>query len=271
MLQPKSDAPGDFAFHFDVNDSPMPSLVSLAKELRSATSALTFPGVPFVYEPLDYAWSIASSYLRTYGAGEKRVLLLGMNPGPFGMGQTGVPFGEVSFVRDWMQLDGKVTRPRVEHPKRPITGLATTRSEVSGKRLWGLFAKSHPVASTFFAQGMVMNYCPLLFLGETGANLTPDKLPKAARARLETICDEHLREAIAVLRPELVLGVGGYATGKIESLDLPIRIGTVPHPSPASPSANKDWEGQAKRALKDAGAGFLLARAPRTEALDECR
>jgi single-strand selective monofunctional uracil DNA glycosylase len=237
----------------------MSSLVTLAKQLRADTAALPFPGVPFVYQPLDYAWSIASSYLRTYGAGDKRVLLLGMNPGPFGMGQTGVPFGEVSFVRDWMRLEGKVTRPAAEHPKRPILGLLSQRSEVSGKRLWGLFAKAHPNATTFFDQAFVMNYCPLLFLGETGANLTPDKLPKPARARLEKICDEHLREAIAMLRPELVLGVGGYAAGKIASLELTrVKTGTIPHPSPASPSANKDWEGQAKRALSAVGASFLL-------------
>ncbi len=237
----------------------MSSLVTLAKQLRAATSALAFPGVPYVYEPLDYAWSIASSYLREYGAGQKRVLLLGMNPGPFGMGQTGVPFGEVSFVRDWMKLQGKVTRPRAEHPKRPITGLLSTRSEVSGKRLWGLFSRAHPDARTFFDQALVMNYCPLLFLSETGSNLTPDKLPKPARARLEKICDEHLREAIAMLRPELVIGVGGYAAGKIESLELAgAKTGLMPHPSPASPSANKDWDGQAKRALRDLDAGYLL-------------
>jgi len=216
--------------------------------------------VPFVYAPLDYAWSIASDYLKTYGSGQKRVLLLGMNPGPFGMGQTGVPFGEVSFVRDWMKLDGKVTQPRIAHPKRPITGLSCTRSEVSGKRLWGLFSSAHPKASTFFDQAFVLNYCPLLFLGPTGANLTPDKLPKPARAKLEKICDEHLREAISALHPELVLGVGGYAASKIESLELDnVRTGTVPHPSPASPSANKDWNGQAKRALKEVGASFLLS------------
>ena len=247
----------------------MTSLVTLAKQLRAATSALSFPGVPYVYEPLDYAWSIASSYLREYGAGQKRVLLLGMNPGPFGMGQTGVPFGEVSFVRDWMKLTGKVTRPATEHPKRPITGLSCTRSEVSGKRLWGLFAGAHPSARTFFDQAFVMNYCPLLFLGETGANLTPDKLPRPARARLEQICDEHLREAIAALRPELVIGVGGYAAGKIESLELArARTGVIPHPSPASPSANKDWDGQAKRALRALGADHLLRPGIATSAPD---
>ena len=235
------------------------SLVTLAQKLHETTAALKFPGVPFVYAPLDYAWPLAEQYLRKYGRGPKRVVLVGMNPGPFGMGQTGVPFGEVSFVRDWMKITGNVSRPANEHPKRPILGLASPRSEVSGKRLWGAIAKAHPDARTFFDQAFVLNYCPLLFLGETGANLTPDKLPKAARVELEALCDAHLRDTISALHPELVVGVGGYAGAKIASLGLDgIRHGTIPHPSPASPSANKDWEGQAKRALESLGAGFLL-------------
>ena len=35
----------------------------------------------------------------------KRVVFLGMNPGPFGMAQVGVPFGEVAAVRDWLRID----------------------------------------------------------------------------------------------------------------------------------------------------------------------
>ena len=31
-----------------------------------------------------------------------------MNPGPFGMVQTGVPFGEVEAVRSWLQRAGEV-------------------------------------------------------------------------------------------------------------------------------------------------------------------
>jgi single-strand selective monofunctional uracil DNA glycosylase len=234
-------------------------LVSLAKKLRSETSHLSFEKAAYVYAPLDYAWPVASEYLRRYGDGPKEVVLVGMNPGPFGMAQTGVPFGEVSFVREWMKLEGKVGHPPREHPKRPVEGLACKRSEVSGKRLWGAIAKKHPDAATFFEGAFVLNYCPLLFLTETGANLTPDKLGKKACLELEEACDAHLAEALRLLDPDIAIGVGRYATTKIESLGIDgLRTGTIPHPSPASPAANADWEGHAKKALAALGLKRVL-------------
>ena len=37
--------------------------------------------------------------------GRKEAVFLGMNPGLWGMAQTGVPFGTVSLVRDWMGIE----------------------------------------------------------------------------------------------------------------------------------------------------------------------
>ena len=113
-------------------------MVLAAQTMREGIGWLVFaPPVSVVYQPLDYAWAIHQQYLHTYAASTKRVLMLGMNPGPYGMVQTGVPFGEIAAVRDWMQLNGNVQVPAIEHPKRPIQGLACQRSEVSGRRLWG--------------------------------------------------------------------------------------------------------------------------------------
>ncbi|MEO7108886.1 MAG: uracil-DNA glycosylase family protein, partial [Polyangiaceae bacterium] len=193
------------------------SLVSLAKKLRQETHALKFPSAAFVYEPLEYAWPVAEKYLKL-GAGNKRVVFVGMNPGPFGMGQTGVPFGEVSLVRDWMKLEGKIGRPTNEHPKRPVLGLASTRSEVSGKRLWGAIAQKFPDAKKFFEMGIILNYCPLLYLTESGSNLTPDKLTKKERAAVEAVCDAHLREALKTIDPDIAIGVGQYATNKLQMI-----------------------------------------------------
>jgi single-strand selective monofunctional uracil DNA glycosylase len=234
------------------------SLVSLAKKLRNETHDLDFPSAAFVYEPLDYAWPLAEKYLKL-GAGKKKVVFVGMNPGPFGMGQTGVPFGEVSFVRDWMKLDGKVARPKDEHPKRPVLGLASPRSEVSGKRLWGAVANKFPDAKDFFEQGFVLNYCPLLFLSETGSNLTPDKLTKKERDAVESICDAHLSDALRELAPDFAIGVGQYATSKLRIVSPEkLRVGSIPHPSPASPSANKDWIGGVRKALTASGLRHFL-------------
>lgn len=226
--------------------------------LARATRDLRFgPPVAYVYRPLDYAWANAAAYADRWGSGPKEVVLVGMNPGPFGMAQTGVPFGEVAAVRDWMKLRGAVDAPAGTHPKRPVEGLACGRSEVSGARLWGAFARRHPEPDTFFARAFVLNYCPLLFLDAGGANLTPDKLKREERAPLERACDDALRAALDVLRPRIAIGVGQYAQrrlAQVTGVDVP----SIPHPSPASPAANRGWEPLARAALEAAGVRDLL-------------
>ncbi|HMI88538.1 MAG TPA: uracil-DNA glycosylase family protein [Polyangiaceae bacterium] len=236
------------------------TLISAAKKLHRRTSKLAFAApVDCVYAPLGYAWPIAEAYMEKYGSGAKEIVFVGMNPGPFGMAQTGVPFGEVGFVRDWMDLRGSVARPEREHAKRPVLGLDCTRSEVSGARLWGAFARRFPDARQFFQRAFVLNYCPLLFLAESGANITPDKLRVSERAALETACDEHLRDALSALHPRTAIGVGQYATKKIASLGIPgLQVASIPHPSPASPAANRGWDELAAKALRSAGVQGLL-------------
>jgi single-strand selective monofunctional uracil DNA glycosylase len=235
-------------------------LVAAAERLHRRTSRLQFDApVAYVYAPLGYAWPIASAYLERYGDAPKDVVFVGMNPGPFGMAQTGVPFGEVRMVRDWMRLEGGVTRPKREHPKRPVLGLECPRSEVSGARLWGAFARRFADPAGFFRRAFVLNYCPLLFLAESGANLTPDKLRADERTPLEAACDEHLAAALAHLAPRIAVGVGQYATKKIASLALPgVVVATIPHPSPASPAANRGWDDLARKALDAAGITDLI-------------
>jgi len=238
----------------------MNALLSASRTLSAALAGVGPVGpVAYVYNPLVYADALVKAYLERFGAGTKEVLFLGMNPGPFGMGQTGVPFGEVSMVRDWMKLEGKVLRPAQEHPKRPVLGLACTRSEVSGARLWGAIRARHPNPETFFARALVINYCPLLFLGETGANVTPDKLPKHVRASIEAACDEHLRRIVAVTKARWVIGVGAYAHQKAQqACGDAVQHGSILHPSPASPAANKGWPLLAQQALDAAGLSGLL-------------
>lgn len=231
-------------------------LLAAADELRAALRPLPFAApVTHVYNPLDYAWRAHSTYVRKFGGSRKRVLFLGMNPGPFGMAQTGVPFGEIPAVRDWMRIFEAVDRPAREHPKRPIQGFACQRSEVSGRRLWGWARDTFGTADAFFRDHYVVNYCPLVWMGETGANLTPDKLPSAAMAPVERACDAHLTKVIALLEPEWLVGVGGFAEARFHSVagGGTAKIARIPHPSPANPAANKDWSGAAMKALRDAG------------------
>ena len=232
------------------------ALIAAARRLRAETGRLKFGApVTHVYNPLGYAWPSHEAYLRKFGSAGKRVVFLGMNPGPFGMAQTGVPFGEVAAVRDWLQIESPVGKPEREHPRRLIAGFGCARSEVSGRRLWSLFAERFGTPRRFFAEHLVMNYCPLVFLERSGRNRTPDKLPAAEKAALFTACDRHLRAVVVAMQPEWLIGVGEFATKRAEELfpDSPLKRGRILHPSPASPAANRDWPGVVTRQLEQLG------------------
>lgn len=233
-------------------------MIKLARKLADSLRGLEFSApVAQVYRPLDYAWEPHQLYLQRFGCSPKRVLFLGMNPGPFGMAQTGVPFGEIAAVRDWMGIQAAVARPPREHPKRPIDGFACQRSEVSGRRLWGLFAERYPRAEDFFAGHLVLNFCPLVWMSESGANLTPDKLAAAEMAAVEHACLAHLAEVVQLLRPSYLIGVGGFAEERLRLAAAAggstAAIGRVLHPSPASPAANRGWAEAATRQLQALG------------------
>jgi single-strand selective monofunctional uracil DNA glycosylase len=231
-------------------------LVQAARRLHAAIDRLKFRSpVGFVYNPFSYAWPAHETYLRRFGNGRKRVVFLGMNPGPFGMAQTGVPFGEVAVVRDWLRITAPIGKPRREHPKRRIEGFACRRSEVSGRRLWELFAARFGSANDFFREHFVANYCPLAFLERAGRNLTPDKIPARQTGGLHAACDEHLRRVIEILQPEWLIGVGDFAESRARAVfaETDLKIGKILHPSPANPAANRDWAGQVTRRLESLG------------------
>jgi single-strand selective monofunctional uracil DNA glycosylase len=232
--------------------SPALTTENSAVRLRKVLEGLTFAEpVSYVYNPLDYAWAAHKEYLSRYASGRKRVLFLGMNAGPFGMVQTGIPFGEIAAVRNWLGIVAPVSAPARQHPRRLVTGFACTRSEVSGRRLWGLFRDRFGAADSFFAEHTVLNYCPLAFVQGTGRNRTPEKLPLPERNAVFAACDQHLREVVRILRPEWLIGVGAFAAKRAELVlaDGAVKVGCILHPSPASPAANRDWAGQATAQL----------------------
>lgn len=231
-------------------------LIAAALRLADAADQLSFAEpTTHVYNPLRYAWAPHEQYLRLHGNSRKKVVFMGMNPGPFGMAQTGVPFGEIEHVRDWVGVEAEVTKPGDEHPKRPIEGFACTRSEVSGRRLWGAFKERFGTAEAFFAGHFVANYCPLVFMEASGKNRTPDKMPTVETEPLYAACDRHLRELVDVLQPEWLIGVGAFAEGRAKQAlaGVDIKFGRILHPSPASPAANRGWAEQATKQLVDLG------------------
>ncbi len=232
------------------------ALIAAAQKLSHAVSELSFSApVTHVYNPLDYAWGAHEQYLRRYGEGRKRIVFLGMNPGPFGMTQIGVPFGEIAAARDWLRLDAPIYKPALENPARPIEGWDCPRSEVSGRRLWGLFAQRFGAPENFFADHFVANYCPLAFFSG-GRNVTPDKLANNEAAPLFAACDEHLVEVVEATGAEWVVGIGAFAEAQAQralSDVRGVRFGRILHPSPASPAANRGWADQATRQMQALG------------------
>jgi single-strand selective monofunctional uracil DNA glycosylase len=227
-----------------------------AQRLAREVDELAFAApVTHVYNPLVYAGAAHRAYIERYARKRKKVVLLGMNPGPYGMAQTGVPFGEIAHVRDWLGIEAQIGKPEREHPKRPVEGFACARSEVSGARLWGAFAERYGTAERFFAERFVANYCPLVFMEASGKNRTPDHLPERERVALYAACDRHLLALARALEPEWVIGVGNFAATRAQlALEgTGIRIGTILHPSPASPLANRGWAEQADRQLQALG------------------
>ena len=242
----------------DPANTGAPPLLAISDDLVRELKALSFaPPVTHVYSPLEYARASYAEYLRRYGQAPREVLLLGMNPGPFGMAQTGVPFGDVDLVRGWLGIEAPVGKPPREHPERPVLGFACPRGEVSGQRLWGWARERFGTPERFFARFFVANYCPLAFMEESGANVTPDKLREAERTPLLAVCDRALRRTVEYFQPRYVLGVGAFAEARarVALKGLDVRLGKIPHPSPASPAANRGWAEAAEKAL--GGHGLL--------------
>jgi single-strand selective monofunctional uracil DNA glycosylase len=231
-------------------------VVAAGRRLCRDTAALRFgQPVTHVYNPLVYARKTYEAYVRTYAASRKRVLFLGMNPGPFGMAQTGVPFGDVDHVRDFLAIEGSVARPDPEHPRRPIRGFACARREVSGARLWGAVAAHFGRPRRFFASHFVANYCPLVFLEESGRNRTPDKLRNSEAEPLFVACDRHLRRLVDLLEPRWVVAIGVFAEARARSAlgEREVSIGRIAHPSPANPRAQRGWARLARGELEKLG------------------
>jgi single-strand selective monofunctional uracil DNA glycosylase len=234
------------------------SLVERTRTFANQVDDLSFSFSGHIYNPLDYAWDVHEQYLRIFVPFQPDILFLGMNPGPFGMAQTGVPFGEISAVRDWMQLEGTVGKPPHEHPARPVLGFSVQRSEVSGKRLWALMEHRFGTAHKFFARHAVMNYCPLVFVdaGSTGKNVVPERLRKEERVALESCCDSYLDDVITLLQPQALVGVGKFALKRLarsaDRLGLSVPVSSILHPSPGNPQANRGWAEQVTAQLEEA-------------------
>ncbi|MGD6730174.1 MAG: uracil-DNA glycosylase family protein [Pleomorphochaeta sp.] len=207
----------------------------------------------YIYNPLNYASLMFEAYIKEYVTSPTKYLFLGMNPGPFGMAQTGIPFGEVNAVKNYLKLDYPISSPGDEHPNRKVEGLNIKRSEISGLRLWDLIETHFKDPKDMRGKIYIANYCPLLFLSpvKTAKNITPDKLSKETRALLYETCDKYLFDTIDLLKCEKLIGIGKFAQQKLKNDKIPYY--SILHPSPASPLANKGWKEKTEQKLIEIG------------------
>ena len=151
-------------------------LLSAAKLLseqctKKIPKLLKHKDVAHVTNPLDYAWELHEQFIRKWAGFGAKTLLLGMNPGPYGMAQTGVPFGATKMATDILRMEAvELQTPSGAHPKRPVQGLSMERQEVSGTRFWTFMVDHFGSIESTFSNIFVVNHCPLLILGETGRN-----------------------------------------------------------------------------------------------------
>ena len=169
---------------------------------------------------------------------------------------SGVPFGEVSVVNNWLKINGVVGKPRVEHPKRQIEGLNCKRREVSGERFWNFIKSVSGTPEIFFRNCLVYNHCPLIFMGKSGKNVTPPDMKIDVRNKLLQLCDETLKDVIELYSVKHIVGLGRFAETRAkkvvnDNLIKNVDVSFLIHPSPASPAANKGWNDLAYKTLTD--------------------
>lgn len=238
--------------------------VEATRALLDRLDPLTFNHkVGWTYNPVDYAWDVHRDYLTRFGTAPKRILLVGMNPGPWGMAQTGVPFTDPYIGRDWMELETHpVGRPENHREERPVHGWSSSRKEPSGQRLFGFLRRLYGSLGRFFEQGFVLNYCPLVLFDEEGGNLTPDRLLVEDRRPLLEACDPYLRYMVEHFSPDVLMGVGRFAEDRLEAVtgEGGVPVHYLPHPSPANPIANRDggraWQRRVLRTFEEAEVPF---------------
>ncbi|XP_022186401.2 single-strand selective monofunctional uracil DNA glycosylase isoform X2 [Nilaparvata lugens] len=235
----------------DNNSSIADEFLRLENELVNRltdfnTTLLLRSTVEYIYNPLEYAYDVHKNFVHKYCSSSKKILFLGMNPGPWGMMQTGVPFGDVISVKKWLKITGVIRKPLKEHRLRPVSGFDCKRIEVSGKRFWAFAQQlSHGNPALFFSNCFVHNYFPLVLMTESGKNVTPADLKPAEKKELESVCDESLCSVIDLLQIEVIIAIGRYTEKRVNAAlkktPKNVHVVYIMHPSPRNPKSNQEW------------------------------
>jgi len=267
-------------------------ILAASDRLSERLAALPPVGDLVALDPTRYCRSAWAAYLQM-AARLGCVLVVGMNPGPHGMAQTGVPFTD-----PWIVDELDLQAPRADVPPADIPavgswrhrshrarGVLGSKREESAKRLWPLLRE---ICAPYAAVGpsadkiaeatrrvcnevLLVNALPICWLDPAGKNVSAEQVEKRAPAQvregLRDLVNEWLQAVADILRPAAVIGVGRWAREFVTDLDvdhfveIPFRDG-IKHPSPSAGS-EAAWRAEAEPILRRA---VELSRAARLSA-----
>jgi single-strand selective monofunctional uracil DNA glycosylase len=220
----------------------------LARSIARATGWL-------VLDPSRYGERWHAPFRRLYPPRARPLLVFGLNPGPYGMAQTGIPFTDLKRLAQGLpRLAAELARSgeRLSLPGLAPSSLQpflTRTFESSSVRVHRFLRLAHGSAERAFREVVFVNPCPLLFIDRAlGENRTPADLPRALRAGVDEARVEVVSVAVARLRARGAIVLGRDAAAAL-SVPLRARLGE---------RAVVEWEHPA-RAVPDIWARGLLA------------
>lgn len=153
----------------------------LAREISRSTGWL-------VVNPGSYGERWHARFRRTYPLRRNPLLFCGLNPGPYGMAQTGVPFTDLKRLRaelprlaTELEATGSALVPPGLAPA-PLRPFLTRTFESSSVRVYRFLALVRETAEAALRDVVFVNPCPLLFVERrSGENRTPADLPRELR------------------------------------------------------------------------------------------
>ncbi|MEZ5305054.1 MAG: hypothetical protein R3F11_31085 [Verrucomicrobiales bacterium] len=157
-----------------------------------------------------------------------------------------------------------------EHPKRPVEGFACQRSEVSGKRLWGLFAERFGAADAFFRDHFVLNLPARLHVRDRREPHAGQDRRCRDRARQRgvrgALCGGALRSSSPNGSSASVLAEGRARA--LRRTACPPRSARSRTPARLQPRANRGWAEAATKQLaaQDLVTGSTAAASPHGKA-----
>ena len=243
-------------------------LLAAASRLRHELRGLRFgPPVSHVYDPLDYARRGYESYVRAFANAPKRVLFVGMNPGPVrdGADRRAVrrrPDGARLAAASRRRSAGRRPSTRSDRCRASRVRAARSAAPASGAPSRSASASRSASSPTTSSRTTARSRSSR----RAAAIARPTSCPSASARRCFAPATRTCAGWCAALEPEWVIGIGAFAEARAREALPGARVGRITHPSPANPRAQENWGGAgAATSWPRSGSGPLAGGEHETE------